>query len=424
MIPESKRPFGIGTVLAATLVHRKSSGLRRLEEAYAQAGGCAAAVVLPSARAGICWALRAALDQPTVVIGPTFTCAVVHEAMVRSGSKVRLLDAGNDDFLMAAPALSASQTGPHAVVLSEVYGHAYDLAQLARNAASPSAVRIVDMAMSVPHPVLLQRLQPHDFAVVSFGKGKSMYAGWGAMGFAGDAALADEVRRIRDLVLAPAGPGLWLRRGAVIFLRTAAQHPALYLLAWNAWHKGLPALARLQAAWLRSASETASTPAPPGFPAAWLDERSRSPEWSLPSTHVDRALALWNLERAAAFYEERLALARRYHQNLDGAKGIIRPAVSPYALSHYTVRVHPDIRNGVKARLLQAGIRTISLWTFPSHLTQATFPNAFRRSGEVINLPLTPGMSPYQVDRLCDLLIHYVEVCVGGLSEKRAASAS
>src|SRR5208283_2713588 len=238
--------------------------------------------------------LRAALDQPTAVVGPAFTCGAVHEAMVRSGSQVRLLDVGNDDFLMDAPALSASQTGPHAVVLSEVYGHAYDLAQLAGNAASPPAARVVDMAMSVPHPVLLQRLQLRDFAVVSFGSGKSMYAGWGAMGFACDAALADEVGRIRDSVLAPAGPGLWLRRAVEISLHTAAKHPALYSLAWNARHKGRPALARLRAAWRRSPSETASAPPPPGFPAAWLDDRTCSPEWSLPSTHVDRGLALWN----------------------------------------------------------------------------------------------------------------------------------
>ena len=99
-----------------------------------------------------------------------------------------------------------------ALVLCEVYGHTYNLAELERRAASTPAVRIVDMAMAVPCPALFQRLGSYDFGVISFGDGKSMYAGWGGIGFARERALAEAVRRLRDLALAQGDFPLLLRR--------------------------------------------------------------------------------------------------------------------------------------------------------------------------------------------------------------------
>src|ERR1035441_9943808 len=97
MIPLHRPPFGIGTVMASMLPGGGRRSLQRLEESYAEASGCAAAVWLPSARGGICWALCAAIGIQTTVIGPAFTCAAVHEAMVRSGGNVRLLEPGESD---------------------------------------------------------------------------------------------------------------------------------------------------------------------------------------------------------------------------------------------------------------------------------------------------------------------------------------
>ena len=62
------------------------------------------------------------------------------------------------------------------------------------------------------------------------------------------------------------------------------------------------------------------------------------------------------------------------------------------------------IRNTVKQRLWEKGVYTISLWTFPGHLDRQRFPNTFRLSSEVINLPLSPWMSTDDVDRVCELL--------------------
>ncbi len=406
--------------MAACLGATEGRSLRRLEQAHTEASGGAWAVWLPSARAGICWALRAAIQAQDNVIGPAFTCSVVHEAMVRSGGTVRLLEPGPGDFLMDRHAIAQRENGGHGLVLCEAYGHTYDLAELERAAPSQPAVRIVDMAMSVPVPALFQRLGTKDFAVISFGNGKSMYAGWGGMGFARERALAEAVREQRDLALARAGSGsgaggagLFARRTLRVALRTAAHYPSVYALTWRLYYRGRPLLARAARLPGRKRAPEPATPPPARLPPEWSDDRTCVAEWRAPSTHLDRALALWNLEGAPAFDAARLALARRYEQNLQGAKGITRPKSSPTALSHYTVRVNAAIRNAVKQRLWQGGIYTISLWTFPPHLDREQFPATFRLSSEVINLPLSPWMSTEHVDRVCELLVKAVDLGSG-----------
>jgi dTDP-4-amino-4,6-dideoxygalactose transaminase len=408
MIPLHRPGFGLGTVLASLLSEKGSRSLRRLEEAYTEASGGVWAVWLPSARAGIGWALRASLDSPAKVIGPSFSCTVVHEAMVRSGGELHLVDPGPESFLMEPQSVSVLERGRHALVLCEVYGHTYGLAELERNAVSPPVVRVVDMAMSVPCPALFERLRPHDFAVISFGNGKSMYAGWGGIGFTRERALADAVGRLRDLAAAPGDSKLLLRRALGIGLRTAAHYPWVYGLSWRLWYRGRPMLRRAGGV-LRPTCSTEPGPSGPAggeaqIPQAWFDEHTCAPEWRLPSTHLDRGLALWNLRQAHSFHTARLALARRYAENLEAVKGIIRPAASSSALSHYTVRIDAAIRNTVKQRLWEKGVYTISLWTFPAHLDRQRFPNTFRLSSEVINLPLSPWMSTDDVDRVCELL--------------------
>jgi dTDP-4-amino-4,6-dideoxygalactose transaminase len=120
---------------------------------------------------------------------------------------------------------------------------------------------------------------------------------------------------------------------------------------------------------------------------------------------VDRGLALRNLKTAEVVHAKRLELARRYQEKLAGAKGLLLPPVSPFALSHFTVRVDAGIRNRLKEELYRRGIYTISLWTFSAYLDPQEFPNAARICNEVINLPLSPWMTGEQVDEVCEQLL-------------------
>ena len=411
MIPLHRPAFGLGTVIVSALANGPSCSVQALEEAYAAATGCSCAVWLPSARAGICWALRASIVPGARVLTPAFTCTVVHEAVVRSGGSIHLADPTPDDFLVDPRAIVTARAEHEAVVLSEPYGHAYDLTKTVPDMPLVPALRIVDMAMSLPHPALFQRLQPSDFAVISFGTGKSMYAGWGGIGFTGDRQLAEEVRRIRDAALAQSSFGLAGRRITLIILRTAAHYPWVYSLTRKLWYQGRSILSCARRAGSREPAPALTGAASTALPSGWSAASTAGPEWSLPSTYLDRRLALWNLEQTAVAHQARLALARRYHKNLEGARGLARPKPSPYALSHYTVRLDAGIRDMVKARLCQAGVYTISLWTFPMHLDRREFPNTFRLSSEVVNLPLSPWMSADQVDQVCELLLQCIEAC-------------
>ena len=410
MIPLHRPAFGLGTVIVSALINGPKRSVQALEESYAAATGCSWAVWLPSARAGICWALRASIAPGTRVLTPAFTCAVVHEAVVRSGGCIHLVDPAPDDFLLDTQAVASAEAEREAVVLSEVYGHAYDLAKWVEGTPLAPALRIVDMAMSLPHPALFQRLQPRDFAVISFGAGKSMYAGWGAIGFTSDRQLAEEVKKVRDAALAPSGWELAGRRITTISLRTAAHYPWVYSLSRKLRDRGRSLLSSARRAGARE-PRPAQPKSAAALPNSWSMASTASPEWSLPSTHLDRRLALWNLEQTAAACQTRLALARRYRENLEGALGLARPKPSPYALSHYTVRLDAGLRERVKERLCRAGIHTISLWTFPEHLDRRKFPNTLRLSSEVLNLPLSPWMSADQVDQVCERLLHCIESC-------------
>jgi len=396
MIPPHRSSFGIGTIIGSCLANPESRRLDQLEAAYATAAGCPSAVWLPSARAGICWALRASIGPQTKVLGPAFTCSVVHEAIVRSGGAIHLIDAAKEGFLMNEETLFPAQSGKYAIVLTEPFGHTYDLAQVTRNAISPPLVRIVDMAMSVPHPALFERLEPRDFALLSFGStSKPMFAGWGAMGFARDPALGNEVRQLRDSTLAKTDSKMRLRRMAEVFLRTLAHYPQVYSLVRR----------------LRPELAPATLPETPwvGFPASWAAGCSSAPEWNLPSTLLDRSLAQWNLEHVASLHQARITLARRYHSNLHAAKFVIRPKTSPYALSHYTICLSPALRLQAQRRLHQSGIYALTLWAHHQPLDKNQFPNAFGLKSSILNLPLSPQMSDRDVDLICSALTRCLE---------------
>lgn len=375
------------------LSRAKGSSLEQIEDAYAQAAGLPHAVLLPSARAGIYWALKVATAPGSSVICPAYTCRVVHEAIVRSGAQMRLVDTKETEFLMDETALSAAQNSKHATVLPETYGYTYDLAAIGKNRAN-QLIRIVDMAMSVPNVRLFERLQDTDFAVISFGIGKCMYAGWGGMGLTHDAKLADEVRRLRNSRLTRGDALLPIKRSVETLLRTAAHERIIYGVSRRTRETRKPG------------SRRKSRPA--GFPSDWVGETNLSPEWTYPSTYVDRGLALYNLKHADEYYHSRIALASRYHDNLRGIAGILRPGVSPFPLSHYTIRVNNSARRAIRESLWKAGIDVSALYGFPSYLAKTDYPNSERIASEILNLPLDASLSVEDVDRISECVVHAV----------------
>ncbi len=386
MIPRHRPPFGVRTVLATMLSSANTVSVERVEEAYAGEFGLYA-VLLPSARAGICWALRAVINPDTSVIGPAYTCNVVHEAMARSGGKLRLIDADTNTFLMDPVRLASETCDNCAVVLSENYGYSYEPYGDNDSGSVVPRLRIFDASMTIPTTPLFERVMGNDCVICSFGISKCVYSGFGGIGLTKDKYLADEIRNRRDAHLRKETLLLLIMRGAEISFRTLVHTRLLYAFLYK---------------FRRPPSDLET------FPSAWSGDESISKEWYLPSTYVDRGLALHNLQHRDEHYERRIDLAARYHRNLAGAAGVILPYLTRCAMSHYTIRVPSELRDGIQAVLWRLGVDAGTLFTCSSYLSAHKYPNARRISGEVLNLALDPSLTDDDVDYICDCVIRSV----------------
>jgi dTDP-4-amino-4,6-dideoxygalactose transaminase len=369
----------------------KHPSIAEIEESYAEKLAVAQAIWLPSVRSGILWTIRAVAGPDTRVIGPAFTCESVHEAIAHSGSSWQLVDAATDGFLMGVESMWSAGRGPTCTVFSEVFGHIYDFSDNPRGRTDNDRdSRILDMAVTVPNRTLLDRLADNDVALVSFGTGKCMTAGWGAIGFTRDSGLAAEIKSLRDSSLTRDTGRLRFSRSAKALARTAFYGRPFY-----------GAFRRFR-------------------DRPMVPDGASGGAWHLPSTVVDRRLSRHNLMRAGEYEVKRRSDAAKYRDNLRGATGICLPPFADNALSHFTVRVSADSRPDTRRRLWRAGIDTGIYFAFPAFLSRQEYPNAHRLSAEVLNLPLGPGIDEYDIDRISEVLIR----CSSGSRDQAQASAN
>ncbi|MCE7006710.1 DegT/DnrJ/EryC1/StrS family aminotransferase [Kibdelosporangium philippinense] len=116
-----------------------------------------------------------------------------------------------------------------------------------------------------------------------------------------------------------------------------------------------------------------------------------------------RRLAVWNAQRAAA--------ADYYATLLGGVAGVKLPQVLP-GNSHvwhlYVIRV-PD-RNRVHDEMRANGVGAAIHYPTPIHKTTPfatgeSFPNAEQVAGEILSLPIFPGITRAQQERVAEVLI-------------------
>ncbi|MEJ2888013.1 DegT/DnrJ/EryC1/StrS family aminotransferase [Actinomycetospora aeridis] len=120
------------------------------------------------------------------------------------------------------------------------------------------------------------------------------------------------------------------------------------------------------------------------------------------------------LRRLARWNDERRRAAARYDALLADVPGVVRPVVAPgnHPVWHlYVVRV-PE-RDRVHDALRDAGVGVGVHYPAPLHLTGAfahlgrgpgSFPVAERLAGEILSLPLYPGITDGQQDRVASEL--------------------
>ncbi|MFO0429224.1 MAG: DegT/DnrJ/EryC1/StrS family aminotransferase [Planctomyces sp.] len=413
MIPRHRPPFGIAGLTRAMLPGSGGCHVTQLEQDYAAALGVPHAVWLPSARYGICHSLTIGLAPQEKVYCPAFTCGVVHEAVRRSSRSMSLVDTDEDDLLMDRRFLNLSETPSrrsdqvsmhdscanvpgYGVVLSEVFGYRYRLPEeypFLRNAG----LRIFDMAMCIPTPEDMQRLVKSDVALISFGLGKSLYAGWGGMAFTRNREMAEALRERRDQD-ASANPGsAQTRRIAAIWLRTIAHSPWLYQLC-------------RKAADSRSMAADRSESRP-------NDLELQSAEWCSRPAPFHLKLVGENLRRSAVYRRKRIDLAGVYRTELSQITGEDSESNQPWltllpddheALSHFCVCVPPSLRSPLRDYLWSRGFDTAALFPFPEIADATDLPRTRMLTQQIIGLPLSGDLSGQHVRRLCSEIREYM----------------
>jgi dTDP-4-amino-4,6-dideoxygalactose transaminase len=394
MIPRHSLPFGVGKILSSFVSLSPALHSTDLEKAYADTLGVPAAILLPSVRAGIHMAIQATNGPGMLVAGPAYTCDAVHDALALSGACTRLVDLAPDSFLMPPEGILAATKPGGALVLSEVYGIPYDRGMLQDGYRKGPRVRILDMAMSIPAPERMQQLEAGDVALFSFGWGKPMYAGWGGIACFQDFELADRVREIRDRWSKPESLGLRFRRSFSTLLQVVMNQRHLYGVSHE------PHLYRLYkiATSLRNEQDRPSTTRRPGLQfAPGREANALPPEWTLPTTDLNRRLALHDLGHSV----QNADLRRRQAEIYSGClveSGIMRgPRIKALPQSHFPVRVSSTVRNRMCDYLRGRGIDTSTLFPFPVHLNRDCYPHAAKAADEVVTLPLGPTIGLHEV---------------------------
>lgn len=417
MIPRHRPPFGIATLLRTALPGFRRCGLEQLEQEYARALRVPHAIWLPSARYGICHALRVGSEPADQVFCPAFTCGVVHQAVRLSGRNMTCMDCSDSDMLMdmrllqqlltsrprVHPAVGGSEAAAGrgcAVVLSEVFGHRYESPEVLRGLRGAS-LRIFDMAMCIPTASDLERLTARDVAVVSFGLGKSLYSGWGGMAFTKDDEMAAALREQRQQDLYGNTQLSEFRRNALIWLRTLAHSSWLYRLSRRTAER-------------RTAEHSSNYQ--PSVPSETASQERLSRDWWHTPTALHLQLAQRNLRRSAAMAAERIESGilyrtelERWHSSSQPCRGgwFRLPAENPHAMSHFCLRVDPPLRDQLRQHLWEAGIDTAVLFPFPEGACREQLHNTWNLTNEILGLPLSNGTGPRHVRRICSLVTDF-----------------
>ena len=321
------------------------------EQEYAEFVGARHCVGVGNGTDALELALRAVgVGHGDEVIVPANTFIATAEAVVRAGARPVFVDVDDDALLMDPEAVEAAVTArTRAVVPVDLYGQVAPFEQLPANLGERDIAVIEDGAQSQGASRLERAAGRFGrIAATSFYPGKNL----GAYGDAGAVITDDD------------------RLAEVVRLLSAHGSPAKYQHVTFGFNSRLDTL---QAVVLRAKL---------------------------------RRLPAWNARRRVA--------ARRYDELLRPLPGVRLPVTLPgneHVWHLYVVRV-PN-RDEVLRRLHAEGVGAGIHYPVPVHLTPAMAefgppegrcPAAERAAGEILSLPIFPGITEEQQHRVADVL--------------------
>ena len=341
---------------------------RAFEEAFAPAVGAPYAVAVSSATAGMHLGLDAlGIGPGDDVLVPTLTFTSTAATVIHVGAQPRLVDCEPDTLnISAADAARKWTPRTKAIVPVHFGGHPCDMDPLLALAAERGAVVMEDAAHALP---ARYRDRPigslGDLTVFSFYATKNLTTGEGGMVTTRDPELEERLRTRR-----------------------------LHGMTRDAWKRYTK-----EGNWRYDVAY-------PGFKYNMTD--------------MNAAMGLVQLKRLPAMQAARQRIVAQYQAALADVDALEPPTARPdvdHAWHLFIVRVRPERlrigRNQVIAELTEAGIGT-SVHFIPLHehsyyrkrlnTSPDALPEASAQWQRIISLPLFPGLTANDVDRVTDTL--------------------
>jgi dTDP-4-amino-4,6-dideoxygalactose transaminase len=326
----------------------------RLEEAFAELAGAAHAVAVSSGTVALVAALEAlGIGPGDEVVTSPLTFAATLNAILQVGATARFADVG-DDLTMDPAALARALARPAKAVLPvHLYGYPADMGAIASLAAAAGAAIVEDAAQAVGASIGGRPVGSFGTGCFSLYATKNVTTGEGGVVTTDDAAVAASIRLLR-------GQGMRDR-----YAYEAVGHN--YRMTDLQAAVGVPQLARL-----------------------------------------DRIIG------------ERQANARFLTEGLAGLPGIALPPSAPgraHVFHLYTIRVTaacPATRAELIAHLgrrrIESGVvYPRAVYDYPCYrnhpgVVQEPCPRAEALAGEVLSLPVRPGLTRVELGRIVDAL--------------------
>lgn len=325
----------------------------QLEKRFAHIAGVSHAVALSSGTAALEVAMVTALSPGDTVITSPFTFAATLNAAIRAGLTVIFADIA-DDFTLDPDAVAAAITSrTRALVPVHLYGCAANMPSLASLAATHGLTIVEDACQAVGATVDGRPVGSWGIGCFSLYATKNVAAGEGGVVTTDDPDLAGAIR---------------------VFANQGMRAPYEYA-------------------------------------AVGTNHRI---------TDLQSAIALPQLDHLDTLTAIRRDNAARLSAGLTGIPGLVLPVVPPgrtHVFHQYTVRVTAEARiarDALRGELARAGITTGVYYPRPvfeyrpyaecPQVVVSDVPSARRASKEVLSLPVFPGLSPTELDRIVDIV--------------------
>ncbi len=398
MIPRLKPYLGWEEFFA--LFRPNGEAVLQFEQAFTDAFGAKHALAFSYGRSALWTFFKALGIENAEIIQPAYTCSVVAHATVLSGNKPVFVDADLSDYNMNLDQFSKAITPKtRAVIPTHLFGYPMDIDkvnEIVKDAEKRFGQRIYtiqDCAHSFEAEWQGQSvITAGDGALFGLGISKQITSIFGGMFTTDNETIASRMREYRDTTFQSAD---WLRnlkRIAYLLATYPAFNETLYGLVYWLQEK-TPILNRLTKAY-------------------HLDEKIHFPPDHLHQlSSAEGRIGLAQIKKYEEIKAKRRQMAAFYFEHIDAPQTwILPPQMEGATYSHFVVRVDQrdkmlslGARHDVQfGQLIEYSVPHLS--PYHAYADQNAFPNSLYCSQHMLNLPIHPGMSRSQQQKVIQLV--------------------